>query len=221
MSSRSNNNLGPRDPEQAYAHYGRLSPEERIALLVSRDAAIRLIKELHREAVADTVSDALTGVLNRRGLAAEYERSKQRHHRQSDIDKPDLLLMVDVDDFKSINDTQGHAGGDKSLQKVAGLISATVRGGDAVGRVGGDEFIAFLFGASLEEGSEVAGRLAQNGRILRTQEETAESSVIIPTLSVGVAKIDYSMSFDDVMASGDAAMYTAKQSGKDQFHILS
>jgi diguanylate cyclase (GGDEF)-like protein len=220
MSGRTHNRLGPRDPDQAQAHYERLSDEERIALLVARDASIRLLKELHKEAVADSVTDTLTGVLNRRGLHDQYDRSGYRYNRQGDTGKSDLLLMVDIDDFKSINDTKGHAGGDKSLRKVAGLISATVRGGDAVGRIGGDEFVAFLYGATLEEGEEAATRIAANGRILQAQEEAGESPVIIPTFSMGLAEIDYSLPFDKAVDVADAAMYEAKQGGKDQFHIL-
>jgi len=220
MAGRTHGKLGPRDPEQAQAHYERLSDEDRIALLVARDASIRLLKQLHEEAVAEGVTDDLTRVLNRRGMQAQYERSAHRHNRQGDTGKPDLLLMVDLDDFKLINDTRGHAEGDKSLRKVGGLISATVRGGDAVGRVGGDEFIAFLYGATLEEGAEAAQRIAANGRILSAQEEAGESPVIIPTLSMGLAKIDYLLPFDEAMDIADAAMYQAKQGGKDQFHIL-
>gem|GEM_PF-5811338 len=89
-----------------------------------------------------------------------------------------------------------------------------------MGRVGGDEFIAFLYGATLEEGAEAAQRIAANGRILSAQEEAGESPVIIPTLSMGLAKIDYLLPFDEAMDIADAAMYQAKQGGKDQFHIL-
>lgn len=223
MASRTHKQLGPRDPESAQAYYERLTPDERIALLVTRDASIRLLTELHKEAIADGINDALTGVLNRRGLNKEYSRGSRHWQRSGEGTKPDLLVMVDLDEFKNINDTRGHTEGDRSLRKVAGLIGATVRDGDAVGRYGGDEFVALLYGSTLDEGNEVAERIAANAQILREQEATKENPATIPTFSIGVAEIDYllSPSFDEAAELADGAMYEAKRGGRDQVHVLS
>lgn len=107
------------------------------------------------EAAAD--HDVLTPTLNRRGFVAAMKGAmafSQRH------ETPAVLLYLDLDGFKGVNDRLGHAAGDAALVHVAGLMKANLRESDAVGRLGGDEFGLLMLNAGLDEGREKARRLA-------------------------------------------------------------
>jgi diguanylate cyclase (GGDEF)-like protein len=108
------------------------------------------------EALAD--HDVLTRALNRRGFMTVLNRSMafcRRHEVQA------VLLYLDLDGFKGVNDRLGHAAGDAALMRVADLLLENVRESDAVGRLGGDEFALLLLHAGVEEGREKARRLAE------------------------------------------------------------
>lgn len=108
------------------------------------------------EAAAD--HDVLTPALNRRGFVAALTRTIaycQRHGT------PAVLLYLDLDRFKAVNDTLGHAAGDAALIRVAEMLIANSRPSDAVGRLGGDEFALLMLNAGLDEGREKAARLAE------------------------------------------------------------
>ena len=108
------------------------------------------------EAAAD--HDVLTPALNRRGFIAAMQRTIAYCRRH---DVPAVLLYLDLDGFKSVNDQLGHAAGDAALVQVAGLLVANVRESDAVGRLGGDEFALLMLNAGLDEGQAKARRLAE------------------------------------------------------------
>lgn len=108
------------------------------------------------EALAD--HDVLTRALNRRGFMTVLNRSMafcRRHEVQA------VLLYLDLDGFKGVNDRLGHAAGDAALMRVADLLLENVRESDAVGRLGGDEFALLLLHAGVEEGRDKARRLAE------------------------------------------------------------
>ena len=108
------------------------------------------------EAAAD--HDVLTPALNRRGFVAAMKSAMavcQRH------DVPAVLLYLDLDGFKGVNDKLGHAAGDAALVHIAEMLRANLRESDAVGRLGGDEFGLLMLSAGLEEGREKARRLAE------------------------------------------------------------
>ena len=116
--------------------------------------ALRLRAEA-AEAAAD--HDVLTPALNRRGFVTALRGAMafcQRH------EVPAVLLYLDLDGFKGVNDTHGHAAGDAALVHVAGLMRANLRESDAVGRLGGDEFGLLMLNAGLDEGRDKARRLA-------------------------------------------------------------
>lgn len=117
--------------------------------------ALRLRAEA-AEAAAD--HDVLTPALNRRGFVAALNRTMaycQRH------ETPAVLLYLDLDGFKGVNDRLGHAAGDAALVRVADLLIANSRPSDAVGRLGGDEFALLMLNAGLDEGRDKARRLAE------------------------------------------------------------
>lgn len=125
-----------------------------IARLRAEVEALRLRAEA-AEAAAD--HDVLTPALNRRGFVAAVTRTLaycQRH------EVPAVLLYLDLDGFKGVNDRLGHAAGDAALVRVAELMLANLRESDAVGRLGGDEFGLLMLNAGVEEGRDKALRLA-------------------------------------------------------------
>jgi diguanylate cyclase (GGDEF)-like protein len=162
-----------------------------------------LINNLHR--------DRVTGILNRAGLEDRYAES-QKVKRQTDTPLPGVVVMLDIDNFKKINDSRGHAEGDKLLRRSAEIIEFAVRGGDAVGRCGGDEFIALLRNTELDGGLAVAKRILERREAL----VPTDSSMALTGFSIGIAPIDYSKPFKQVYEPADLAMYAAKENGGGQ-----
>lgn len=147
-------------------------------------------------------SDGLTGLANRRRLDADLERHDL-------TESPTAAIMVDVDHFKDINDTFGHAYGDEILRTVGETISAQVRYDDIVYRYGGEEFCVLLPGAADTDAGAIAGRIVH-----------AIRSIALPdgrhvTVSVGVAG-PVGGGATSAVRRADAALYSAKQQGRDQ-----
>ena len=132
-----------------------VDPYAEIERLRAEVEALRLRAEA-AEAAAD--HDVLTPSLNRRGFVSALRSAMAFCHRH---EVPAVLLYLDLDGFKSINDRLGHAAGDAALVHVAQLMRANLRESDALGRLGGDEFGLLMLNAGLEEGREKARRLAE------------------------------------------------------------
>lgn len=126
-----------------------------IERLRAENAALRARAEA-AEAAAD--HDVLTPALNRRGFVAVLERTMAYCARYQ---APAALLYLDLDGFKGVNDSLGHAAGDAALVHVANLLLANSRAADAVGRLGGDEFAVLMLNAGADEGRDKARRLAE------------------------------------------------------------
>jgi len=155
--------------------------------------------------------DALTGLLNRRAAQEALEDELQRSRR---LGEPFSVLMIDADHFKSINDVQGHAAGDRALQHLGTLLSAQMRDIDRVGRWGGEEFIVVLPGTPLAQAQEVAERLRERTQSLppRWQERA-----VPVTVSLGVSQwAGPSDELPALMARADAALYRAKANGRNR-----
>ncbi len=171
---------------------------------------------LHMEEVGRlSVQDALTGLRNRRFLYADGARLLDAAIRAG---QPCCALMVDVDFFKTVNDTHGHQAGDRVLAHVAGIIAASVRKSDLAVRYGGEEFVVLLTGADLTRGAELGER------IRRTVAETpcdAGALSLRVTVSVGVAMARHEVAYgsglvDDLLYRADQAMYAAKAAGRNR-----
>ena len=151
--------------------------------------------------------DPLTGLLNRRGLLDELERSAARVRRYGGLD---ALLIVDLDNFKGVNDTYGHRAGDEALATIGGLLLGRLRESDVVARYGGDEFAVILGRATEDEAERVGADLAT---IIR------EARLGVPerpiTASVGIAALDGHVTAADALAQADGAMYRVKRAGGD------
>ncbi len=159
--------------------------------------------ELRRQAQ----TDPLTGLLNRTAFSERLATATA----SIDPDSPPAVLFVDIDDFKTVNDTLGHAAGDDLLATVAARLSADVRGDDVVARLGGDEFAVLLTTADGERLRDVADRLLSS---LRAPIALA-GTVLSVTASIGGALGAPGDTAERLLQGADAAMYAAKRSGKD------
>ncbi|HEY3920667.1 MAG TPA: GGDEF domain-containing protein [Gaiellaceae bacterium] len=152
-------------------------------------------------------TDALTGLANRRGLSdrleAELERANERGTTVS-------LVIADIDNFKLVNDGEGHQRGDEILNAVAGAIGSSVREAELAARHGGDEFAIVLPGARLADAEQTAERIRRAVASIRSTEGRSVS------MSFGVAEFPTYGSADGLVAAADAALYEAKRQGKNQ-----
>jgi diguanylate cyclase (GGDEF)-like protein len=179
----------------------------------SRERAMAMVEEKTEELEYQALHDALTGLPNRTLI---LDRAGQMLARQERTGVPVAALFVDLDDFKSVNDTLGHAAGDAYLCSVAGRIGGLFRGSDSVGRLGGDEFVVLLEGAPIADGPVRAAR-----RILGVLAEPVEiDGVEVPvSCSIGVATGPRATA-DELLRDADVAMYRAKVAGKGGYAVF-
>jgi diguanylate cyclase (GGDEF)-like protein len=160
--------------------------------------------------------DRLTGVANRQALLASLFSEVERASR---YERPLCVAFVDIDHFKTVNDTYGHAAGDIVLRGVAQAIAENLRASDLVGRYGGEEFMLILTETTVEEGaalSEKLRTLVERSRF--TVEGNAELSV---TISIGiVGGVGKQLRMEHLVRDADAAMYSAKSLGRNQTYIF-
>ncbi len=154
--------------------------------------------------------DQLTGSLNRRGLDDVFEREADRADRRG---TPMCAAMLDLDNFKKLNDTHGHAAGDEALIHVVRIVKQTLRSIDVIARYGGEEFLIVMPETSLEEAARAMTRVQ---RELTTHFFTANDQRLFITFSAGVAIRSPHESQDSVVKRADKAMYEAKKSGKNR-----
>jgi diguanylate cyclase (GGDEF)-like protein len=160
--------------------------------------------------------DALTGLPNR---ALILDRAEQMLGRARRHKRGSAALFIDLDGFKEINDTFGHAAGDELLRAVTARLAVIVRPSDTVGRLGGDEFVVLLEGESMDAGPElVAERILT---VLREPFHIAErdAGTLTVTASIGMA-IGERATAGDLLRDADIALYQAKASGKNRFALF-
>ncbi len=154
--------------------------------------------------------DQLTGALNRRGLDDAFERESTRVDRSH---APLCVALLDIDDFKRLNDNMGHQVGDKALVHLYKVIKEMLRPSDAVARYGGEEFVIVLPDIAAEEASGIVERLQ---RELTRQFFMHENERMLVTFSAGVAQREEAEPQEEVIARADKAMYQAKRTGKNR-----
>ena len=154
--------------------------------------------------------DALTGLPNRRRFVEIWEEALRRSRRSG---LPISIVIADLDRFKAINDTLGHAAGDATLRAVAFALRATLRDQDAVSRWGGEEFMLLLPDTD-EHGARHVAECTR--RAIEALDVTHESSLFRITLSLGVSEHRPSRTLDETIADADAALYQAKQEGRNR-----
>jgi diguanylate cyclase (GGDEF)-like protein len=169
-----------------------------------------------RSEVADlALLDDLTGVGNRRYLLQRLTEECAKSERSGE---PFALLVVDLDGFKAINDTHGHAAGDACLQHFTLMAQTRLRPGDMLARSGGDEFCILLPASTLREGAMIARRVLE---VCRDDAEGCVGADVPISLSIGVAQWTREIGpFPDrMMAAADHALYAAKNGGKNRYAV--
>ncbi len=155
--------------------------------------------------------DALTGVWNRGALFELLHRERERAQRGT---KPLSVAMLDIDFFKKVNDTHGHAAGDEVLKELCARLKGAVRPYDAVGRYGGEEFVVVLPETSAEEAEMLGERLRSVTADLSFQLPNLELPI---TISVGLATTTSpNDTVEDLLARADTALYQAKHTGRNR-----
>ena len=167
------------------------------------------MQELQQEAS----HDPLTGLKNRRRFDEDLRTELARSHRDKSVG---AVLMLDLDNFKQVNDTLGHPAGDRVIVDVAGVLSERMRATDVVARIGGDEFAVVLPRCELDEAEDLADAI---GRSIRLQTPPSEASPPI-TVSIGVATFGpRSGGFEEVLSAADNALYEAKRAGGNTVRV--
>jgi len=157
----------------------------------------------------------LTSVLNRRGLEEAFAIEEARAGRAG---APLAVALLDVDNFKLLNDKLGHVAGDSALKHLAGILRDAVRPSDVVARYGGEEFVLLLPETDIEEAVNVMARVQ---RTLTRRFFLYQNERVLITFSAGVALLGAGEGRDAVIARADSAMYQAKQSGKNRVCVAS
>jgi diguanylate cyclase (GGDEF)-like protein/PAS domain S-box-containing protein len=186
--------------------------ERRPLYVVTQVQDISERKEMARRLEYVVDHDFLTGLLNRRRFEEELAKEMERVSRYG---SPGAVLLIDLDNFKDVNDTFGHRAGDDVLKGVAALLRERLRRTDIIARVGGDEFAVLLTQTDADQVQRVAGEVVR--ALGRETAVLADQSIRI-TASVGVAMFD-GMTELEVLAYADIAMYEAKETGRNRFEM--
>jgi diguanylate cyclase len=177
------------------------------------DAAESQVAKLHEElnaASSQARHDALTGALNRKGLDEAMERELAEVRRKQTAL---CLALLDLDNFKKLNDSKGHETGDAALSHLVNVTRECMRTQDTLARYGGEEFVILLPDTALEDGIEAMVRLQ---RALTRRYFLAGNEQILITFSAGVAQFEPGESPEDAIKRADRAMYLAKRQGKNR-----
>ncbi len=180
-----------------------------LLVVVSFSAAALSAEQIATDLRTRADRDSLTGLLNRAGF---LDLAHMHVDRLSRADRPGTLILADLDFFKAVNDTHGHAAGDTVLQAFAEACAETVRSSDLVGRYGGEEFIFLLPGASVTRSEDITRDVS-----MALRGHSTPGGFELPTVSYGIASIqaaDYDL--EAAIAAADQALYAAKASGRDK-----
>jgi diguanylate cyclase (GGDEF)-like protein len=182
------------------------------ALGTGRSRSMSLVGERTDELLYQAMHDPLTDLPNRALISDRIEQLLARNHRNSTLG---AALYIDLDDFKNVNDSLGHAAGDQLLVQVAERMKDALRGVDTIGRMGGDEFVILLDGSEHKEAPELVAKRLLN--IMR-QPFVIKGALMpmVVTASIGIA-VGNSKSGGEFLRDADVALYQAKASGKNQY----
>ena len=184
----------------------------RVATQIRRHRYTEQLRLTVRASMEMAVTDALTGLYNRRYLETQLT---QLIEQSADRGKGLSLLTLDIDFFKSVNDTYGHDAGDRVLQEVAGRIRGSVRNVDLACRTGGEEFVVVLPGAELQVAERVGERIRK--AIAAKPFLLGPGSHLTVTASLGVASLaSADDTLEDLLKRADRALYRAKREGRNR-----
>jgi diguanylate cyclase (GGDEF)-like protein len=181
----------------------------------------RRIVELQEELVrarealrVEAMHDALTGLMNRRAVLLRLGQELARAERSNEAL---AAIMVDIDHFKAINDRYGHGVGDQVLRQVASRLQRALRGYDAVGRLGGEEFVLLVPDCDVARGFSVAHRVVQ---AIRGEPFITSAGAVSVTVSAGLASSRQSLDRPgELVRAADSALYRAKRAGRDRVEV--
>ena len=178
---------------------------------------VRQLRKGRTELERLSVTDELTGLANRRHLDGELQRETDRHRRHK---RSFALLLLDIDRFKSLNDTHGHQAGDEVLRRFAGILRGCVRAGDTVARFGGEEFIVILPETPGEGASLLAERIRAATEECRF--EVGVGTEVRTTVSVGLARFpEHAQTPETLIEAADEALYRSKAGGRNRVTVAS
>ncbi|GAB4369873.1 MAG: hypothetical protein Kow00114_29900 [Kiloniellaceae bacterium] len=165
---------------------------------------------------AEALSDELTGLPNRRAFVDELERVHAAVRRSA---VPAAIAVLDLDRFKRVNDSYGHAAGDATLRRVAEVLRETLRGEDFLARIGGEEFALILRATDLTVAGRVAERMRE--RVEKTAIHLPDGQDIHITVSIGIAAFSADCRDQACFKLADKALYKAKRDGRNRVCIAS
>lgn len=181
------------------------------ARLLAASRVVAMQRELERLATIDP----LTGALNRRRF---LERGAEELSRSSRYERPLSLLMLDIDHFKRVNDTHGHATGDEAIRMTVRACKSVLRGTDLIGRLGGEEFAVLLPETSPVNAYAAGQRLRE--RLAAESLPLEGGGTLVLTISIGLAWLTRTdVCLETLMARADAALYRAKKAGRNRVEI--
>ncbi len=170
-----------------------------------------LERQYHEAVMTQTTVDPLTGVSNRATVLHQLEKHHELARRHK---RPLTLILADLDHFKRINDTYGHAAGDEVLRAFGGLLTGRLRGSDYVGRLGGEEFLMVLPETTAAMALHVAEKLRRG---LESESIGVQGEKLRVTCSLGLAELaPGDLDGGDLLARADAALYRAKTEGRNR-----
>ncbi len=185
-----------------------------MALATHAGTAVANVRE-HLEAQRLSVTDSMTGVANHRHLLLTLAREVERAHRFA---RPLSVLMLDLDHFKGVNDSYGHAFGDLVLREFATRLQSCLREVDLVARYGGEEFALVLPETGIEGAEAVAVRI---GRAVRQRPFTGLGFEHHVTVSVGISGYPHhGLLAADLLRAADDALYQVKRDGRDGYAVV-
>lgn len=159
-------------------------------------------------------TDVLTFLPNRRKIVSSLQEEVIRSNRYG---MPLSISILDLDHFKRVNDTYGHAAGDEVLRSVAARLRNHIRHPDTLGRYGGEEFLIVLPNSEMQAAAEQASRLCQQVRKLRID---VNENVLSMTISIGIAQFRIGQeNWEELLHRADEAMYKAKNAGRDRWVV--
>ena len=203
-------------PDNSSDKYDKLMQDfQKVEAELKRAQRALEIKEIELKAVLAqaheiTNTDVLTLLPNRRKIIVDLQEEVIRSTRYG---SPLSISIVDIDHFKNVNDTYGHAAGDEVLRTIAARLREQIRHPDTLGRYGGEEFLIVLPNSELKAAVEQAVRLCQHVRSMRIESNSQNLSV---TISIGVAQMKITEeNWEQFLHRADVAMYQAKNNGRD------
>jgi diguanylate cyclase (GGDEF)-like protein len=196
--------------EQPVAYWGAVAMATWVAGLLAARAAV--LSAVNRALAAESATDPLTGVRNRRQFQALLRSEVARSERTG---RPVSVALIDIDHFRQVNERLGHLGGDQRLQLAGSCIVQAMRVMDAACRIGGDEFGAVLPEADADEALLVCGRIAH------CFASSQEADTLPSTMSMGLATYpEHGRTVEGLLRAADAALYHAKDTGRAQTAVF-